>query len=1084
MTETQNWRQLSFITYDLRDSAYCLECPLNKRESISFVPFEVVGRNPHPAVLFVAEAPFKEEIREQRPLIGPSGTLLRDVLADFLTEYALANITCCHPSNTRLGPQAPDRETREYCVTHIHQFIEQVKPKTVILLGASAIKTMLPDSYKAKVGKEIESVGKMVSKAPERIDGILYACAYHPSYLLRDGGLKSTKCPEYRQRFKDILERVPGQKVSSIHSLRFTSHTFDQLPFILRALESHTDIGLDYETLELDPWSIKNKVTGFSLSVIVDGKIGRSYFIRVDRDPTLGERHILLDFLRRKRIWAYNEKFESNVTWAWLGERILFEDAFPLCKIDCSPLSLKMNAQKYTKAELWEEDVYAIVKYYTQIFEQMEKLSSLFPETIHSLRLGEYEAFREYFLHIDEKTQKKFKKLTENVEFLLELITFDDLNWGLQQYPYPWGAIPYHILGEYCCWDSFLTLQLKDHFWEKYGTFYPYYISQTRLAGTMEAYGYNWDDVKAEELYQYYLTEASLCLFELIQRLDIEDVRKQDANCIFHGNESPQKKLEKLKEIFNPLSNDPKAQAPFWSAYRVPEVETWAFFTYLEHEILQHEDLDDKTFIQALDKNDVNRTARNLYECATTADENAAITSILQRSGGKVAFYFQRFAIEITEFQYEAHTKYGGVNIDKQETWNDQFYMLYYLKRFKKIMKSESTYIRGKIGRDQVFLSTYETLVQPPRRIETYTECSQPHIPAENERWILNANFFENGADTKRWRAGIHTVPAHSELREIYTTRSSSSLMFHVDYAQNEVRFLARLAGEENLLKVIEEGLEIHRYVASRIFKKSMGEVTPTERDWAKAGTFGLLYGKSVVSFAQDMMKGDLEAAQRFFDDFFSAFPGIAAYISSCHKQILRYGFVNTIFGDPIYIDQQRYREDEVLRRAQNYSIQSSASSLAAHAVSLLNEAVIAKSLHAIPLGFCHDAADFEVELHSFLPFVSLMYHYMVDHIRDHYRVPVGVDWSIGIHQNHSMKLSRNHEDASYLFSCPQLTFDKIIARLEQYFVVDYTIENEIPKLQSLSELFGPKGSFSKYIGQNILYYDGTLSLVPKRGKV
>jgi hypothetical protein len=234
------------------------------------------------------------------------------------------------------------------------------------------------------------------------------------------------------------------------------------------------------------------------------------------------------------------------------------------------------------------------------------------------------------------------------------------------------------------------------------------------------------------------------------------------------------------------------------------------------------------------------------------------------------------------------------------------------------------------------------------------------------------------------------------------------------------------------------------------------------------------------VSFAQDMMGGDLDAAQRFFDDFFSAFPGIRTYIEACHKQVLKHGCVNTMFGDgdPIYIDQTRYREDEVLRRSQNYPIQSSASSLGAHAISLLNENIISRGLQAIPLGFCHDAADWEVEIECMLQFIDLMHSYMVTHIRECYNVPVGVDWGIGIHQNHTMDLHKNKdEEGLYTFSCAQTTFEDIIARLRTHFVVDYTITKTEEEFLTLAGLFQSKRAFSKYLGQRIPKYEGAIKL-------
>ena len=1408
-----NWITIPYERHDLRDPNYCSKCPLNLRVPITFVPFEIVGNNPTPSVMLVAESPYKEEMKSKRVLIGPAGSFLREILSGFLDEYSLCNSVSCHPNDLSKGPQAPDSATVKYCLPHVHQFIQQTAPKIVILLGSSAIKAVLPEPYKTKVGSDISSVGKMVLRSPELINGVLYACAYHPSFIIRQGGLKNLEeCAKYRKRFENILNVSPETIVPKKYNLTHTCQTLDNLSVILRALVPYQHIGLDYEALDLDPFSLKNRVTGFSLSVVIgEGNRGRSYFISVDREPTEDERNLLLKFFKEKTIWTYNAKYEMNTTWSWLGQRIKFDDAFCLCKIDCSPTSLKLNSQKYLNSDLWEEDVYNIVSLYEKTFEEIKKLTKGFPKIVDALLSGDLNVLQNCPPDLDEK---KIKKLRERISYLLEAITPRELSQGLQQYPYPWGAVPKSILGEYCSWDSFLTLKLKDNFWGKYSKQYPYYRSQTWLAGTMEAYGYNWDDTKAEELYQYYLEEAVCCLFELILRIDLDDTLKQDARCVYYGSSLSTEKLKKLKEIFNPLSNLPKSQAPFWKSYRTQEVETWAFFTYLEHEILQHEDLDAERFISVFDTSSVESTANRLYAEVRTKDEHKAITKILQDSEEEINLFFQRFAIEVTEFQYEAHTKYGKVDIDKQETWNEQFFMLYYLKRFKKVMKAESTYIRGENGRQNVSRSTYSKLTEPPKRIESYFDCEN-HTLQENERWILNTNFFENAVLSKRWSSKSHTVPANSELREIYTPRSPSAIIVHPDYSQNELRYLAALAQEENLLRVFESGGDIHRYVAAASFKKAQEDVTDEERRQAKAGcvsgdtliklldgrtlpikelseeyeknpkgyytysfdlitrtikpgyiswcgptkkeknyvkitfkngmklhtlittydhrfllkqghytnasclkvgdtllhghtwlkhdnhgdyemlvdpicggsqrthhiigdhkgykhnnefvihhkdhntrnnapnnleqmtweehsyyhsssrdlgnfiiwdserrinqslrlssfsgeklagsvhylgmlkkhlqyirdlcyyytftkdaynfyrphhtfclyehlvdvfglqyeelisqaflkfqvsetppvptptaaqnfsvvsielinneteelqfydltvddwhnysiemnseangatdflfthnSFGIIFGESEVAFAQNMMKGDIALAHQFFLDFFSAFPGVRTYIEYCHRQVLRYGYVYTMFGDPLYIDQTKFREDEVLRKAQNLGIQGSASSLAAHAISILNEYFIRNEIQAIPLDFCHDAVNFEVELCDLLIVLDKMYYFLVSYIRRHFGVPVDIEVNLGIHQNHMMKIKLDKENKNtYNFSCPEKTFSAIISLLKSHFCVEYTIEKEEEERNSLAELFLSKRAFSKYLGETSMTYKGKLFL-------
>ena len=203
MTENRNWVDLPFHTVDMREEiGKCDECPLANLLPVTHVPFEIVGDNPNPDVLFVAEAPFKDEMKQQRPLIGKAGSLLRDVLNQYLDSYALANVVSCHPTNVaKIGIRTPEKEDQDYCVEHVKKFIEQTEPKLIVLLGKIAYTNLLPEHYVQSVGKDIEYVGKMQKKGALTTEGITYACSYHPSYIARDGGSKKQAVYSLQQSY-------------------------------------------------------------------------------------------------------------------------------------------------------------------------------------------------------------------------------------------------------------------------------------------------------------------------------------------------------------------------------------------------------------------------------------------------------------------------------------------------------------------------------------------------------------------------------------------------------------------------------------------------------------------------------------------------------------------------------------------------------------------------------------------------------------------------------------------------------------------------------------------------------------------
>lgn len=180
--------------------------------------------------------------------------------------------------------------------------------------------------------------------------------------------------------------------------------------------------------------------------------------------------------------------------------------------------------------------------------------------------------------------------------------------------------------------------------------------------------------------------------------------------------------------------------------------------------------------------------------------------------------------------------------------------------------------------------------------------------------------------NTKRWKSFIHTIPWNSELREIHVSRFLKGILCHFDYSQMEVKILAKVSEDESLIKYLsKKGADIHRFVASKVWKKPMEEVTSAERRFAKTSVFAILYGKSIYAFATEIMNGDIQATEQLFEYIFTAFPGIKRYIDNKHKELLSSGEVRTMFGDTIIIPFDPSRASSVSsgkRQAQNYPIQ------------------------------------------------------------------------------------------------------------------------------------------------------------------
>lgn len=150
---------------------------------------------------------------------------------------------------------------------------------------------------------------------------------------------------------------------------------------------------------------------------------------------------------------------------------------------------------------------------------------------------------------------------------------------------------------------------------------------------------------------------------------------------------------------------------------------------------------------------------------------------------------------------------------------------------------------------------------------------------------------------------------------------------FSADYSQIELRIMAHLSGDENMIEAFREGFDIHRATASKIWKKPMDEVTDAERKKAKQANFGIIYGITAFGLAQRMDIPTGEARQ-LIDDYFKTFPKVHDYMEQAKQTVREKGYAETMFGRRRYLPDINSRNATVRgfaeRNAINAPIQGS----------------------------------------------------------------------------------------------------------------------------------------------------------------
>jgi DNA polymerase-1 len=128
-------------------------------------------------------------------------------------------------------------------------------------------------------------------------------------------------------------------------------------------------------------------------------------------------------------------------------------------------------------------------------------------------------------------------------------------------------------------------------------------------------------------------------------------------------------------------------------------------------------------------------------------------------------------------------------------------------------------------------------------------------------------------------------------------------LIVSADYSQIELRIMAHLSGDANLLSAFGEGLDVHRATASEVFGVAPGEVSADQRRYAKTINFGLIYGMSAFGLAAQLGI-ERDAAKNWIERYFARYPGVKRYMDGTRAQAKAQGYVETVLGRRLWLPE------------------------------------------------------------------------------------------------------------------------------------------------------------------------------------
>ena len=133
------------------------------------------------------------------------------------------------------------------------------------------------------------------------------------------------------------------------------------------------------------------------------------------------------------------------------------------------------------------------------------------------------------------------------------------------------------------------------------------------------------------------------------------------------------------------------------------------------------------------------------------------------------------------------------------------------------------------------------------------------------------------------------------EIRKAFVA-SPGNVLVGADYSQIELRLLAHISGDENLIEAFNSGADIHRRTAAEVFHTPFDEVTKEQRSAAKAVNFGIVYGISDFGLAQNLGI-PVKTAGSYIRRYFERYPGVQAYLKDCVAKARENGYAETIYG-------------------------------------------------------------------------------------------------------------------------------------------------------------------------------------------
>tara|TARA_B110000467_G_scaffold114839_1_gene105375 strand:- start:57 stop:1472 length:1416 start_codon:yes stop_codon:yes gene_type:complete len=296
-------------------------------------------------------------------------------------------------------------------------------------------------------------------------------------------------------------------------------------------------------------------------------------------------------------------------------------------------------------------------------------------------------------------------------------------------------------------------------------------------------------------------------------------------------------------------------------------------------------------------------------------------------------------------------------------------------------------------------IMSYRTLT---KLNSTYLEALPKQINRKTGR--LHTSYHQAVTATGRLsssKPNFQNIPIRTErgaqIRSAFIA-NKNNVILAADYSQIELRIMAHISQDKNLIEAFNNNIDVHSATASQVFDTELSNVTKDQRRKAKAINFGLIYGMSAFGLAKQIDVSRTEAKQ-YIDGYFENYPGVLRFMDETKERAKEQGFVETILGRRLYLPQinskNKMLQQHALRTAINAPMQGSSADIIKKAMLDIQSWIDRENNGVKMIMQVHDELVFELQADKAKEYGEVVRSMMSDTLK--LSIPLEVDVGIGL---------------------------------------------------------------------------------------